>query len=95
MLLARKRVTGLRGGLKAWLFGMSLDVLLQILGALEGLLAKVALVRLQRNVHADMRRDVVSLDGSRAASAPRAGQVEIVGRLSPDMAFADMVLGKC
>ncbi len=88
-------MTGRRGGLEAWLFGMSLDVLLQILGTLEGLLAKVALVRLQGNVHADMRRDVVSLDGRRATGAPRAGQVEIVGRLSPDMAFADVVLGKC
>jgi hypothetical protein len=71
---------------------MGLDVLLQILGTLERLLAKVAFVRLQGNVHADVRRDVVSLDGGRTAGAPRAGQVQIVGRLSADMAFADMVL---
>ena len=71
---------------------MSLDVLLQVLRALEGLAAKVALVRLERDVHADVRGDVVSLDGRRPAVAPLAGEVEIVGALAPDMALAHVVL---
>ena len=47
--------------------GMSLDVLLEILGSLEGLATEVALMRLQGNMDADMRGDVVTLDGSNAA----------------------------
>jgi hypothetical protein len=71
---------------------MGLDVLLEILGTFKCLLAKVALVRLERDVDADMGRDVVSLDRGRAAGAPGASQVQIVGRLATDMAFADVVL---
>lgn len=72
--------------------GMGLDVLLQILRALERLAAKVALVRLKRNVNTDVRSNVVTLDGSCAASVPLAGQAQVVGALAADMAFANVIL---
>lgn len=71
---------------------MRLDVLLEILRALEGLLAKVALVRLQGNVDADVRGDVVALDGRGAAVAPLALEVEVVCALAADMLVADVLL---
>jgi len=49
---------------------VGLDVFLKILRTFEGLLAKLALVRLQRDVDADVRGDVVALDGGGAAVAP-------------------------
>ena len=67
-------------------------MLLEILWALESLATEFALVWLQRNVHADMRGDVVALDGGGAALAPGAGEVEVVGRLAPDMALANVLL---
>lgn len=72
---------------------MCLDVLLEVLWALEGLTAEVAFVRLQRDVDADVRGDVVALHGGGAAGAPLAGEVEVVGAFATDMALADMVLG--
>jgi hypothetical protein len=69
-------------------------MLLQILWALERLAAEVALVRLEGDVNADGRGDVVALDGGRSARAPLACQVEVVGALTPDMAFADVVLAE-
>ena len=71
---------------------MGLDMFFQILGSLEGLATEFALVRLQRDVNADVRGDVVTLDGGGAALAPGAGQVEVVGRLAADMTLADMFL---
>lgn len=47
--------------------GVSLDVLLEILGSLESLATEVALMRLQRDVDADVRGDVITLDGGNAA----------------------------
>lgn len=72
--------------------GMRLDVLLQVLGALEGLATEVALVRLQRNMDANMRRDVVALDSCGAARVPLAGQIQVVGALSAHMSLADMIV---
>jgi hypothetical protein len=69
-----------------------LDVLLQILGSLESLTAEVALVRLQGNVNTNVRRDVVTLYSSGAAVAPLAGQVEVVGALTTNMALTNVVL---
>jgi hypothetical protein len=46
---------------------MSLDVLLEILRSLESLATEVALMRLEGNVDADMRCDVVALDSRDAA----------------------------
>jgi hypothetical protein len=75
--------------------GVGLDVLFQILGTLESLAAKVALVRLQGDVDTDVRGDVVTLDGGGAAVAPLAGQVQVVCALATNMALADVVLGGC
>lgn len=71
---------------------MSLDVLLEILGALEGLAAEVALVWLQGHVNTDVRGDVVTLDGCCAAVAPLARQVEVVGALAANVTLTNVVL---
>ena len=73
--------------------GMSLDVLLQVLGALERFAAEVALMRLQRNVNADVGRDVVTLDSCGATRVPLAGEVQVVGALPANMLLTKMVLG--
>lgn len=73
---------------------MCLDVFFQILWALESLAAEVALVGLEWNVDANVGGDVIALDGGCSASTPLASQVEVVGALTSDMAFADVVLLK-
>lgn len=40
----------------------------------------------------DVRGDMVAFDSGCAATTPLAGQVEVVGGLAADMAFADMFL---
>ena len=70
-------------------------MLLQILGPLEGLAAEVALVGLERYMDANMRSNVVTLDSSRAALVPLAGEVQVVGALATDMALADVILKSC
>jgi hypothetical protein len=72
--------------------GVSLDVLLKILGALERLAAELALVRLQRHMHTNMRRDVVTLDRGGTASVPLASEVEVVGALATNMTLTDMLI---
>lgn len=72
--------------------GVCLDMLLEILRALEGLAAEVALVWLEWHMDADVRCDVVALDGGGPAGTPLAGQVQVVGAFAPDMALADVVL---
>lgn len=57
----------LRGSEENGIVGMSLDVLLQILGALEGLPAEIAFVRLQWDVDSDMGGDMITLDGGSPA----------------------------
>jgi hypothetical protein len=49
-------------------------------------------VGFQRNVNADVRGDVVTLDGGGATCAPLAGEVEVVGALAADMALAHVIL---
>lgn len=71
---------------------MGLDVLLEILWALECFATEVALVRLQRHMNANVRGDVIALDGGGATCAPLTGEVEVVGALAADVAFADVVL---
>ena len=71
---------------------MSLDVLLQILRAFESLPAEVAFMRLQRNVDADVRCDVVTLHSRSTAISPLASQVQVVSALAANMAFANVVL---
>lgn len=72
--------------------GMGLDMLLQVLRTLEGLAAKVALVRLERHMNADVRSDVITLDRRGAASAPLARQVEVVCAFATNMTFADVII---
>ena len=67
-------------------------MLLKILWTLECFATEVALVRLQGYVNADVRGDVVTLDGGGATCAPLTGQVEVVGALATDVAFAYVVL---
>lgn len=71
---------------------MSLDMLLQILGALEGLAAEVTLVRLERHMYPDVRSDVVPLDGCGVTGTPLAGEVEVVSALATNVAFANVLL---
>lgn len=71
---------------------MRLYVLLQILRTLERLTAEIALMRLQRHVHANVGSDVVALDRGGAAVTPLAGQIEVVGALATNMALTDVVL---
>lgn len=72
-------------------------MLLQVLGTLERLAAELTLVRLQGHMDADMRRDVITLDGSSPARVPLASQVQVVGALATNMALTDMLLhdGQC
>lgn len=71
---------------------MGFDVLLQILRPFESLATEIALVRLQRHMHADVRGDVVSLDCRCATVSPLAGEVQVVGRLATNMSLADVFL---
>jgi hypothetical protein len=72
--------------------GMSLDMLLQVLGTLERLATELALVRLERNVNTDVRGDVVSLDCSSSARVPLASQVEVVCALTANMTLTDVLV---
>jgi hypothetical protein len=67
-------------------------MLLEILRALECLSTEVALMRLEWDMDADVRGDVVAFDCRGAAGTPLAGEVEVVGALAADMALADVVL---
>lgn len=69
-----------------------LDMLLEILGTLEGLAAELALVRLQRHMHTNMRSDMIALHSGSTARVPAAGQVQVVGALATDMALADVLI---
>ena len=71
---------------------MSLDVLLEILRTLEGFAAEITLVRLQWDVNAYMRSDMIALHRRRTAVSPLACQVEVVGALTANMTLANMVL---
>lgn len=72
--------------------GVGLDMLLQILGTLEGLSASRALVGFEWNMHSDMRSDMIPLHCGGPAAAPCAGQIQIVGTFPTDMAFTNMLL---
>lgn len=74
--------------------GMSLDVLLQILWALEGLAAEVALMWLQWHMDPDVRSDVVTLDRGSTAARPLACEIEVIGALSANMTLADVILAE-
>lgn len=72
-----------------------LDVLLEILRALERFATEIALVRLKWHMDANVRGDVVALYSRSTTVAPLASQVQVVGTLATDMALAYMVLEKC
>jgi hypothetical protein len=67
-------------------------MLLQVLGALERLLTKVALVWLEGNMNTNVRGDVIALDSGGVALIPSTGEVEIVGALAANMTLTHMVL---
>ena len=71
---------------------VGLDVLLEILGSLEGFATEVALMRLQGHMHANMRSNVVAFYSRRSTVAPLAGQIQVIGALAANMALADMIL---
>lgn len=75
--------------------GVGLDMLLEILRPLESLAAEVTFMRLERNMDADVGGDVIAFDGRGTACSPLTGQVEVVGALATDMAFAHVVLWCC
>ena len=72
--------------------GVSLDMLLEILRALESLATKVTLVWFQGHVDSDMRGYMIALDSGSGASTPLARQVQVVSALAANMAFANMIL---
>jgi hypothetical protein len=75
-----------------WIFSMCLDMLFEILGTLECLLAVVALVWLQWDMDADVRGDVITLHGGCPAGSPGTGEVQIIGRLAANVILADVIL---
>jgi hypothetical protein len=83
---------GLWGAEQDGIIGVRLYVLLEILGSLERLTTEVAFMRLQGNVHANVRSDVVALDRGGAAVTPLAGQIQVIGALTTNMAFTDVIL---
>lgn len=78
------------GSKKNRVVGVCLDMLLEILGALEGLATEVTFVRLQRHVDTDVGSNVVTLDGGGSARIPPAGEVQVVCALSSDMLLTDV-----
>lgn len=72
--------------------GVGLDMLFQILRTLESLSTGRALVRLEWNMHSNMRSDMIPLHSSRLTGAPAAGQVQVVGAFATDMLLTDVVL---
>lgn len=54
---------------------MSLDMLLQILGTLEGFPAEIAFVRFKWHVNTDMRGNVISLHSGCPTATPLASEV--------------------
>jgi hypothetical protein len=69
---------------------MSLHVLLEILGTLECLATEVTFVRLQGNMNAYVRSDVVTLDRGGSARVPSAREVQVVCALPSDMLLTDV-----
>jgi hypothetical protein len=74
--------------------GVRFHVLLKILGSLKRLATEVAFVRLERDVNADMRRDMVAFHSGCPAVSPLAGQVEVVGALSTNVTLTNVILQK-
>lgn len=71
---------------------MRLDVLLQILRSLKSLAAEIAFMRLQRDMDANMRRDMVALHRRCPAVAPLASEIQVVCALSANMPLTNVIL---
>lgn len=67
-------------------------MLLQILWSLETLGTKVTVKRLQGNVDAEMRRDVVALDRCHTTLLPQASQRQIVGGLAAHVVVTEVLI---
>lgn len=70
---------------------MSLDMLLQVLGPLEGLTAKATLVRFERDVNPNVGGDVVTFDRASVTSLPATDKVQVISALSSDMSFTEVL----
>lgn len=70
-----------------------LDVLLQILGTLEGLSTEVTFVRLEWDMDSDVRGDVITLHGGGTALIPTTGEIEVVCALATNVLLANVFLG--
>lgn len=71
---------------------MSLDMFLFILWPFESFPTKFAPMWLQRNVNADMRRDVIPLDDFNLAVTPSTDQIQVIGTFTPNVDVAYMIL---
>lgn len=71
---------------------MCLDMLLPILGTLEGPAAEIALVGLEGYMNKNVGGDMITLDSGGIAGTPLASQVEVVSALAANMAVTDMHL---
>lgn len=73
-------------------FGVRLDVFLQILRPFERLATKLTSMRFQWHVDTDVGGDVVPLDDLNLTVTPPAGEIEIVGALATDVGFANVII---
>jgi hypothetical protein len=71
---------------------MSLDMFLQIMGALVRVATEMAFVRLERHMSPNMGGNVVPLGSSNIAATPSAGQAEVASGLTVNMPLADVLL---
>lgn len=73
-------------------FGVGLDMFLQILRPFEGLSTKLTSMRFQWHMDTNVGGDVIPLDDLNLTITPRTDEVKIVGTLAADMGFANMIL---
>lgn len=71
---------------------MSLHMFLLILWPFESFPTKFAPMRLQRNVNANVRRDVITLDNFNLTITPSTDQIQVIGAFAANMGVAYMVL---
>lgn len=69
-----------------------LDMLLQVLGALEGLSTEATLVRLEWDVDSNVGGNVVALDRASVAPLPATDEIQVVSALPSDMSLTEMLL---
>jgi hypothetical protein len=74
------------------ILGVRLDVLLEVLRSLEGLAAHFTFMRLQWDMHTNMRRDVITLHRGGIAVTPRTHKIQVVRGLAADVLLTDMIL---